>query len=77
MQVRNNHAQQANLAARDLRATSSLQEDDGLPMYINMLVFLEDNPHTGNTRPSRMCVIQEYRYYTMSLSLYNESLSIS
>ena len=43
MQVRNNHAQQANLAARDLRATSNLQEDDGLPMYINMLVFLEDN----------------------------------
>ena len=22
----------------------------------------------GNTRPSRTCVIQEYKYYTMSLS---------
>ena len=30
----------------------------------------------GNTRPSRMCVIQEYWFYTMSLSLYNESLFI-
>ena len=27
--------------------------------------------HTGNTRPSRTCVIQEYRYYTMSLSQYH------
>ena len=24
-------------------------------------------PHTGNTRPPRTCVIQEYRFYTMSL----------
>ena len=32
--------------------------------------------HTGNTWPSCMCVIQEYWYYTMCLSLYNESLSI-
>jgi hypothetical protein len=28
-------------------------------------------PHTVNTRPSRSCVIQEYRYYTMSLSQYH------
>ena len=28
-------------------------------------------PHTGNTRPSRKCVIQKYRYYTMSLSQYH------
>ena len=28
-------------------------------------------PHTGNTRPSCTCVIQEYRYYTMSLSQYH------
>ena len=39
-------------------------------------------PHAGNTRPSHTCVIQEYRYYTMSLSQYhgccqyNESISI-
>ena len=33
-------------------------------------------PHTGNNRPSHMYVIQEYRYYTMSLSLYNKSLAI-
>ena len=26
--------------------------------------------HTGNTRPSRMCVVKEYRYYTISLSKY-------
>ena len=26
--------------------------------------------HTGNTLPSCMCVIQEYQYYTMSLSQY-------
>ena len=24
--------------------------------------------HTGNTRPSRTCVVQDYRFYTMSLS---------
>ena len=28
-------------------------------------------PHTGNTRPSRMCVIKEYQYYTISLSRYH------
>ena len=28
-------------------------------------------PHTGNTRPSRTCVIQEYGFYTMSLSQYH------
>ena len=28
-------------------------------------------PHTGNTRPSCTCVIQEYWYYTMSLSQYH------
>ena len=28
-------------------------------------------PHTGNTWPSRMCVIQEYWYYTMCLSQYH------
>ena len=28
-------------------------------------------PHTGNTRPSRTCVIQEYQFYTMSLSQYH------
>ena len=33
-------------------------------------------PHMGNTWPSRTCVIQEYRYYTMSLSLYHESMFI-
>ena len=33
-------------------------------------------PHTGNTRPSCTCLIQKNRYYTMSLSLYNDSLSI-
>ena len=27
--------------------------------------------HTGNTRTSCMCVIEEYRFYTMSLSQYN------
>ena len=32
--------------------------------------------HMGNIRPSCTCLIQEYRYYTKSLSLYNESLSI-
>ena len=29
-------------------------------------------PHTGNTRPSCLCVIKEYRYYTISLSKYHE-----
>ena len=39
-------------------------------------------PHTGDTRPSCMCLIQEYRYYTMSVSQYHgccqyhESMSI-
>ena len=46
-------------------------------------------PHTGNTRPSCTCVIQDYRFYTMSLGvntmgvlntmspcLYHKSLSI-
>ena len=28
-------------------------------------------PHTGNTRPSRTCVIQEYRFNTMNLSQYH------
>ena len=28
-------------------------------------------PHTGNTWPSCMCVIQEYRFYTMSPSQYH------
>ena len=28
-------------------------------------------PHTGNTRPSRTCVIKEYRYYTICLSKYH------
>ena len=27
-------------------------------------------PHTGNTWPSRTCVIKEYQYYTISLSKY-------
>ena len=27
--------------------------------------------HTGNTRPSCTCVIQEYRFYTISLSKYH------
>ena len=33
-------------------------------------------PHTGNTRPSRTCVVQEYQFYTMIPSLYHELLSI-
>ena len=39
-------------------------------------------PHTGNNRPSHMCVIKGYSYYTMSLSQfygycqYHESMSI-
>ena len=39
-------------------------------------------PHTGNTRPYCMCMIQDYWFYTMSLSQYHgccqyhESLSI-
>ena len=33
-------------------------------------------PQTGNNRPSHTCLIQEYRDYTIGLSLYNESLSI-
>ena len=36
-----------------------------------VLSRLEKIPHTGNTRPSRKCVIQKYRYYTMSLSQYH------
>ena len=28
-------------------------------------------PHTGNTRPSCTCVIQEYQFYTISLSKYH------
>ena len=35
-------------------------------------------PHTGNTPPSRTCLIQEYRYYTMSRIRYQyyESMSL-
>ena len=33
-------------------------------------------PHTGNTRTSHMCVIQEYRFYTMSLKSIPWVLSI-
>ena len=29
-------------------------------------------PHTANNRPSRMCVIKEYQYYTISLSKYQK-----
>ena len=28
-------------------------------------------PHTANTRSFRMCVIKEYRFYTISLRIYN------
>ena len=28
-------------------------------------------PHTSNTQPSRTCVIQDYRFYTMSLIQYH------
>ena len=45
-------------------------------MNENPINYGEKIPHTGNTRPSRTCVIQEYRFYTMSLSLCNESLFI-
>ena len=31
----------------------------------------EEKMHTANTRPSRTCVIQEYRFSTMSLSQYH------
>ena len=45
-------------------------------IYLGML--LKKILHTGNTRPSRTCVIQEYRFYTMSLSQYHgTSYSIS
>ena len=37
---------------------------------------LKKNPHTGNTRTSHMCVIQEYRFYTMSLKSIPWVLSI-
>ena len=37
--------------------------------------YIKKIPHTGNTRPSRTCVIQEYRYYTMSRQ-YHKSISI-
>ena len=42
----------------------------------------EKIPHTGNIWPSCTCVIQDYRFYTMSLSQYHgccqyhDSLSI-
>ena len=37
--------------------------------FCNDMQYIELKiPHTGNTRPSRQCVIQKYRYYTMSLS---------
>ena len=32
--------------------------------------------HTGNTRTSHICVIQEYRFYTMSPCQYHEYISI-
>ena len=44
--------------------------------------YIKKNPYTGNTWPSRTCVIQDYRFYTMSLSQYHgccqyrESISI-
>ena len=45
--------------------------------YSNKLLIVKEKIlHTGNTRPSPTCLFQEYWYYTMSLSLYNESLSL-
>ena len=55
---------------------------------VNVMIVFSKILHTGNTRPSRTYVIQEYRYYTMSLSqhhvvntmspcLFHKSLSIS
>ena len=35
------------------------------------IITLEKIPHTGNTRSSCVCVIQEYWYYTMSLSQHH------
>ena len=57
-----------------------------VPTYSGVKVFgryLTQTLHTGNTRPSRTCVTQEFRYYTMSLSQYhwrcqyNKSMSIT
>ena len=51
-------------------------------IIINNLVIKNKIPHTGITWPSRTSVIQEYRFYTGSLSQYHgcchyhESLSI-
>ena len=41
-----------------------------LLMFI-LLIMRGQIPYTGNTRPSRTCVIQEYRFHTMSLCQYH------
>ena len=66
---------------------SNLQTKGDYKIYVFLSFFRKDKhirkiPHTGNTRPSRKCVIQDHRFYTMSLSQYHgccqyhESLSI-
>ena len=51
-----------------------LEKHSQRPSYILIeWIYWRKIPHMGNTWPSRMCVIQEYRFYTMSLSQYHWS----
>ena len=43
-----------------------IPEMNPLERTLMNLNFSKKIPHTGNTRPSRMCVIQEYQYYTIT-----------
>ena len=45
-------------------------------MFLSLQDYKRNIPHTGNTWPSRTCVIKEYQFYTMSLSHYHESISL-
>ena len=59
-----------------LERSLELREIYGRVIITKDILMINDNaeekiPHTGTTRPSRTCVIQEYRFYTMSLSQYH------
>ena len=59
------------------RSHTNSQKTVGNPTKV--LKLTQKIPHTGNTRTSRPGVIQNYRFYTMSLSKYHwchESMSI-
>ena len=53
-----------------------LQSTMACNLFVCLLTTYPKSPHMGNTSPSRTCVIQENRYYTIRKSLY-EALQYS